>query len=94
MLCARRAARVPGFARQIQTAATRKPRNFSYQTVSFAVACTLAGTTATYFHLQNSVIHSDAPPKDFPMSGEVNLKASEKDRGKGLLTSEGWGSNG
>ena len=94
MLCARRAARVPGFTRQIQTVAARKSRNFSYQAASFAVACTLAGAAATHFHLQNSVIHNDAPPKDFPMSGEVNLKASEKDRGKGLLTSEGWGSNG
>ena len=28
------------------------------------------------------------------MSGEANLKTSQKDRGKGLLTSEGWGSNG
>ena len=27
------------------------------------------------------------------MSGEVNLKTSRKDRGKELLTSEGWGSN-
>ena len=94
MLCARRAARVPGLTRHIQTAATRKSRKFSYQAVSFAVACTLAGAAATHSLLQNSVIHNDTPSKDFPMSGEANLKTSQKDRGKGLLTSEGWGSNG
>lgn len=94
MLCARRVTRAPGFARHFQTAATRKSRKFSYQAVSFAAACTVAGAAAAHLHLQNSVIHNDALPKDLPMSGEVNLKTSQKDRGKELLTSEGWGSNG
>ena len=94
MLCARRATRAPGFARQFQTAATRKSRKFFYQTVSFAAACTVAGAAAAHLHLQNSVIHNDTLPKDLPMSGEVNLKTSQRDRGKELLTSEGWGSNG
>lgn len=94
MLCGRRAARIPGLTRQIQTTVTRKSRKFSHRAVSFAVGCTLAGATVTHFHLQNSVIHNDIPPKDLPMSGEMNLKASQKDRGKELLTSEGWGSNG
>jgi hypothetical protein len=94
MLCARRATRAPGFARQFQTAATRKSRKFSYQAVSFATACTVVGAAAAHLHLQNSAIHNDTPPKDFPISGEVNLKTSQKDRGKELLTSEGWGSNG
>jgi len=94
MLCARRVTRAPGFARHFQTAATRKSRKFTYQAVSFAAACTVAGAAAAHLHLQNSVIHNDALPKDLPMSGEVNLKTSQKDRGKELLTSEGWGSNG
>jgi hypothetical protein len=93
MLCARRAARAPAFARQIQTAATRKSRTFSFKPVSFAAGCIVAGGTAAHFHLQNSVIHSDTLPDDLPMSGEVNLKTSHKDRGKELLSSEGWGSN-
>lgn len=56
-------------------------------------ACTFAGGAALHFHLKNSVIHNDTLPKDLPTSGEVNLETSRKDRGKELLTTEGWGSN-
>lgn len=89
----RQATRAPVFARHIQTAATRKSRKFSSQAVSFAATCAVAGAAAAHFHLKNSVIHNDTTARDLPVSGEVNLETSRKDRGKGLLTSEGWGSN-
>lgn len=94
MLSARQATRVPAFTRQIQTAAAHKSRKFSYQAASFVAACTVAGAAAAHFHIKNSVIYNDTLPKDLPISGEVNLETSRKGRGKELLNSEGWGSNG